>query len=484
MLRRILIFAGSIFLSAPLAHATNLWQVWQLAKANDPAFREAQATRDASMEAKPEAWAQLFPSVSLTASRTKANSSSARLSFFGSQVVPVNSTSNTTQNQWGAQLTQTLFNWQQFKAVQGADYSVAQAQATYEATQQNLMVKVAQAYFGVLNARDLLDADVANQKALAKQYEQAQQQYKVGLAAITGVKEAEAGYEQAKAQVIADRQSLAQAQEALRAITGEYITDLEAPRSRLPLNPPRPANTDAWVNRALKENPNLAAAQLAQKVAQNQVSQQESGYMPQVDLVLQHTHQSLSGDSSYAVPGQGATESPASSQQTDNQIGVQLSWNIFSGGGTRATVNQYQYQADAAMAKEISERRSVEQQVRNAYLAVLSGIAQVQATRQSVAASQVSLQATEAGLKVGTRTVLDVLTSRKDLLSAQKSYYNARYTYLVSVLQLEQSAGTLSPTDIKRLNAWLSPAAGTSPRPATATAPMSASTLPPMGGAA
>jgi len=189
--------------------------------------------------------------------------------------------------------------------------------------------------------------------------------------------------------------------------------------------------------------------------------------------VLQHTHQSVGGNSSYSVPGNGSTQSPASSHVTDNQIGLQLSWNIFNGGATRSTVKQYQYQADAAMAKEISQRRSVEQQVRNAYLAVLSGIAQVQATRQSVASSRVSLQATEAGLKVGTQTVLDVLTSRKDLLSAEKSYYNARYTYLTSVLQLEQAAGTLSPDDIKRLNNWLAPRGAAAPATVMPAAPAS-----------
>jgi len=478
MLRRMLISAGLLAALAPLAHATDLWQVWQLAKANDPAFKQAAANRNASMEAKPQAWAQLMPSIDLNASRTWDNNASDRLNFFGSQVVPVNSSSNTTENQWGAQLTQTLFNWQRITALQGADYSVAQAQATYEATTQNLIVSVAQAYFNVLNARDVLDADTANQQALSKQYEQSQQQYKVGLAAITGVKQSEAAYEQARAQVIADRQSLAQAEEALRAITGRYIKDLEAPKSKLPLNPPDPHSAKAWVKRGLDQNPNLMAAQMSQKAAQNQVTQQEGGYMPSVNLVLQHTHQATGGNSSYYVPGGGSTRSPADSHSTDNQIGLQLSWNIFNGGATRSSVKQSQYQADAAMAQEISQRRSVEQNVRNAYLAVLSGIAQVQATRQSVASSKVSLQATQAGLKVGTQTVLDVLTSRKDLLSAQKSYYNARYGYLVSVLQLEQAAGTLSPDDIKRLNAWLVPRSAapsaTAMPAASAAAPMSA----------
>lgn len=479
MLPRMLLVACALGLAAPAAQAAapasqaaDLWQVWQLATQNDPAFRQAMANRNASQEAKPEAWANLFPSIDLTASRTWNNNtnSSRSLSPYSSSALSYEQATNYRQDQWGAQLTQTLFNWQQFQALRGADYTVAKAQADYETAMQGLVVTVAQAYFNVLNAQDLLNADVGNQTALNKQYQQTEQQYKVGLVAVTGVRQAEAAYDQARAQVIADRQALAQAREALRAITGEYLPDLQSPIRNLPLVPPQPSDVKSWVRKAFADNPALASAQFAQKVAQNQVSQQQGGYMPNLNLVLQSTRSSSGGTSSLCRDALCQPAGPSNGHSADNQIGLQFSWNIFSGGGTRASVKQYQYQADAAMAAEIAERRTVEQNVRNAYLAVLSGIAQVQATKQSVAASQISLKATEEGLKVGTQTTLDVLTSRKDLLAAQKSYYNARYTYLVSVLQLEQAAGTLSPEDIKRLNQWLTAA----PRSATSPGAMSA----------
>ncbi|MGH8272121.1 MAG: TolC family outer membrane protein [Gammaproteobacteria bacterium] len=481
MLRRMLLVACALGIAAPAAHAADLWQVWQLATQNDPAFRQAMANRNASQEAKPAAWANLFPSIDLNASRTWNNSHGDRLSFFGSQVVPVQSSSNDRNDQWGATLTQTLFNWQQFKAIQGADYTVAQAQADYETAMQNLIVSVAQAYFNVLNAQDLLNSDLGNQRALNKQYQQTEQQYKVGLIAVIGVRQAEAAYDQARAQVIADRQALAQAREALRAITGEYLPDLKAPGRDLPLTPPNPADVKSWVRKAFADNPTLASAQFAQKIADNQVSQQQAGYLPNLNLVLQHTRLYGTGHSSYFVPGQGVTNTPDNSHNYDNQIGLQLQWNIFNGGGTHAAAKQARYQADAAMAAEIAQRRTVEQNVRNAYLAVLSGIAQVQATKQAVAASEISLKATAEGLKVGTQTTLDVLTSRKDLLAAQKTFFTSRYTYLVSVLQLEQAAGTLTPDDVKRLNNWLqapgsatAPAAMSAGAPETVPAPISA----------
>lgn len=461
-------------LAAPAAHATDLWQVWQMAKANDPAFRQAEANRNASMQAKPEAWANLFPSIDLSAGRNWNNNSGSSVYPYTQPARTIDSTTNVRQDQLQATLTQTLFNWQQFQAVKGGDLAVAEAEATYQSTLQGLIVSVAQAYFNVLNARDILNADIANERALAKQYQQTEEQYKVGLTAITGVKEAEAGWDQAKAQVIVDRQTLAQSEEALRAITGTYVGDLEEPRPNLPLNPPQPESAQAWVQRALAQNPALAAAQLQSKIAENQVSQQQAGYMPQLDLTLQHTKGWTSGHGSNSFAGQF----PSQSNSSDNTIGLQLSWNLFSGGATRAVVRQYQYQADSAMAKEIAQRRSVEQQVRNAYLAVLSGIAQVQATSQTVAAARVSLQATEAGLQVGTRTTLDVLTARSTLLSDQKAFYNARYTYLVAILQLEQAAGSVSPDNVKQLNQLLSPAAAPSSAPAAMSAPV------PMTGAA
>lgn len=466
MLRRILPLSLLLAAGAPLAHATDLWQVWQLAKANDPAFQQAKANRNASMEAKPQAWAQLLPSIDLSASRTWDNRNGGQLYIYSNPPTDITTTSNTRTNQWGATLTQTLFNWQQFKSVQGADYTVAEAEATYESTLQGLIVTVSQAYFNVLNAQDNLDADTANLKALSKQYERSQQQYKVGLIAITGVKEAEAGYDQAKAQVITDRQALDQAREALRAITGRYIPNLQSPRAQLPLNAPKPENVNDWVQRAMQDNPALAAAQQAQNVARSQVSQQEGGYMPSLNLVLQNMRSNSTGHQTI----NNSSLLPSSSNGSDTTIALKLNWNIFSGGATRATVKQYQYQADSAMAKEISQRRSVEQQVRNAYLAVLSGIASVKANRQSVEASRVSLQATEAGLKVGTRTTLDVLTARKTLLDSQKAYYSARYNYMLAVLQLEQAAGTLDEKNIQQLNGWLAPAGSPAPAPGTSEA--------------
>ena len=338
----------------PTAHAADLWQVWQLARSNDPAFRQAEATRRASMQDRPAAWARLFPSISLTANRTWSNTSSSALRFFGgSQVIPVNSTSNDRRDQWGAQLTQPLFNWQLFQALHGADLSVAQAEARYHATIQGLIVTTAQAYFNVLNARDNLNADRADARALAKQYEQVTQQYKVGLAAITGVKQAEAGYDRARALVIGSRQALAQAEEALRAITGRYGRRLAAPRAALPLIPPRPTRVGAWVTRGLSENPTLVASRLSVQIASNLVAQQQAGYLPQLSLVLSHTRQSLSGKSAYSFGGGAGFASPDRSQMSNNQIALQLSWNIFSGGATRAATRKAEFQTDVAQARDI-----------------------------------------------------------------------------------------------------------------------------------
>ncbi len=484
MLRNILILASTLAVAlgsaVPAAHAADLWQVWQLATQNDPAFKQARANRNASMEARPLAWSKLFPSIDLTANRAWNNdtSSSTALNPYGQQgVVSRSQAQNYRQDGWGATLTQTLFNWQQFQAVQTSGYTVGQARADYEVALQGLIVSVSQAYFNVLNAKDLLNADRANLKALHRQYQQSEQKYKVGLVAVTGVRQSQAAYEQARAQAIVDRQSLAQAREALRAITGRYLPKLEPPRRNLPLLPPMPANVQNWVRTGFANSPGLASAKFAQKVQDNLVDEQRSGYMPTVNLQVSHNYGYTNGNSSLCEGSQCIPAQPDQGNSYANQIGLNLSWNIFQGGGTRDLVKQQQYRADSAMAAEIAERRTVEQNVRNAYLAVISDIAQVQATKQAVVSARTALKATLAGLRVGTQTTIDVLTSRENLLTAQKSFFNARYGYLIAVLQLEQAAGTVTPDDLKRLNALLVPA-GSAAAPNPLSAPIPATATP------
>jgi outer membrane protein len=335
-----------------------------------------------------------------------------------------------------------------------ADATVAQAEADFEAAKQDLILRTATAYFNVLNARDTLAANDAAKQAYAKQLEQAKEKYQVGMSAITDVQEAQAAYDLAVANEINAQQQVTTAEEQLRAITGEPVGDLQEPVPDMPLRSPDPASAKQWVDQALKQNPNLLSAQAAAQAASANVGiKQANDYYPTLSLVAQRNKNHNTGNNIFDLSDTNGTI-----------IGLQLSFPLFSGGGATAQVTQAQRQYDASEDQAKLVTRQTEQQTRTAYLGVLTGISQVQAYKQSVQSNQTSLQATETGMQVGTRTIVDVLTARQNLLNAQTSFANSRYTYLKSVLQLKQAAGILGPDDVKQINSMMQV---TAPNPGT-----------------
>jgi outer membrane protein len=449
------------FLAAAPAYSADLWDVYQLALKNDPTFAQAQANYQAQVENKAIARAGYLPNLSFDASRQLTRSG-------GSFPLAYDPTTNTYLNAnldtrsydttYSLQLTQPIFNWAAWKTIDQADATVAEAAATFEAAQQDLILRTATAYFNVLNARDTLAADHASKTALDKQLEQAKEKYQVGMSAITDVQEAQAAYDQAVANEISAQQQVTTTEEQLRAITGEPVNDLQEPVPDMPLRSPDPASAKQWVDQALKQNPNLLAAQAAVDVSSANVGIKEAGHYPQLNLTLTHNKNNNS---------QILDATPPLGQLTDtngNTLMLNLSVPLFSGGGTTAQVSQAERQLDAAQDQAKLVMRQTEQQARTAYLGVLTGISQVQAYKQSVQSNQTSLQATETGMQVGTRTIVDVLTARQNLLTAQTSFANSRYNYLTSILQLKQAAGILTPDDVKKLNALMQV---TAPNPST-----------------
>jgi outer membrane protein len=331
-----------------------------------------------------------------------------------------------------------------------ANAQVAQAEAAFESAQQDLIVRVATAYFNVLATRDTLASTRASKASTAKQLEQAKRKYHVGLSAITDVQEARAAYDRIIASEIASERSLKNARNALSAIIGRHVTTLAEPGDTTNLKPPTPHNPKAWVDVALKQNPMLIADRFSAKAADKNVGIQAAGHYPSLDLVLQHGKRNQIGELEFL--------DQAYTRRTDigeNEIMLQLTWPIFSGGATFARTRQAKHQYHAAEDQvELSTRQTV-QNTRDTYLGVITGISQVKALKQAVHSSLTSLKATQAGLKVGTRTTIDVLTTRQNLLSAQTNYAQSRYNYLVSTLQLKQAAGILDAADVQRLNRFL-----------------------------
>ena len=459
--------------SMSAANAKDLVGVYEDALKNDPQLRQADANRLASREARPQAWSALLPQISGTLSRNqdKQDGSEAE-GAIGSgtstptgPIQPVNGSSsavpfivNTTAKSWGLNLRESLFSWSNWMSVKQAEKEVAQAEATYLAAQQNLILRVAQAYFNVLSALDGLDANQASLEAISRQLDQANKRFEVGLIAITDVQEAKAARDTAAAAVIAGKRTLATAGDQLSEITGQKYDSLNKPGDEMPLNTPQPADEDRWVTVSLDQNVSLLSNRLQADIARENVRIAFGGHLPTLDLLASKTRTQVDGDES--VSG-----SPFSLSNTinDRQYTVQITVPLFSGGLTQSKVRQAQYQWIAAKEGVVQSSRATERLARDAYLGVISGIARVQALRQALESSQTALKATEAGYEVGTRTAVDVLNSRRTLVQAQTDYAVSRYDYIISVIQLRLAAGNLATNDVTEINKWLAVSAPTVP---------------------
>ncbi len=485
--------------AAAPAQAADLWDVYQLAVQNDPTFLQAYSNYQATEENGAIARGGYFPNISLNGRRTVNRNNGTGTQFIPPDnsttppspggFVPFESNTHGYDTVYGAQLTQAIFDWTAWSAIEQASAQQAQAEADFQAAQQDLILRVATAYFDVLNARDTLAADHAAKDALSKQLEQAREKYEVGMSAITDVQEAQAAYDQSTADEITAQQQVVTAEENLRAITGQQVADLKEPSVDMPLRTPEPATAQQWVDQAMKQNPKLLSAQSGADAASANVGIQRGQHLPTLSLVLAH-NRDTSSQTGTALINQvpvPATTPPGTISQ--NIAYLQLSWPIWNGGTTWARVNQAQYLYQASLDNVKLVTRQTEQQARTAFIGVLSGISQVEALKQSVKSNETSMDATETGLQVGTRTIVDVLTARQNLLKAQTGFANARYTYLKNVLTLKQSAGILTENDVKQINVILqaaaptsdigagpdtAPSAGTMAAPASATSPVPA----------
>jgi len=449
--------------------AENLVEIYTKAQRNDPAIREAEANMLAKMERKPQALANLLPQVDLNAGWSYRDSDGrqafGRAGGAGGSTPRLDFETDSDTRDWAVDLRQTLFDTDVWFRLKKSDKEVAQARADYEVAQQDLVVRVAEAYFDVLAAQDTLASERATKDAIARQLEQAERRFEVGLIAITDVKESQAAYDDAIALEIAARRSLASAKEALREVTGEYPETLAMPGEEFPLIPPAPQIEQDWVDIALQKNASLEAAKLGTEISRDNVKIARSGHAPTVNLTASYGKRRLDGDSTtFDVPQASPPNPPGTiidvpsenySSTTDRSVGVQFSLPIFSGGGTSSAVQEQVYLHRASRENYEKTARNTEREARDAYLGVIAEIARVRALARSVESNQTALEATEAGYDVGTRTTVDVLNSRESLFRAQTQYARSKYDYLINVLKLKQAAGTLSASDVGEINNWL-----------------------------
>jgi outer membrane protein len=447
------------------AAAINLLDVYSRSLDADPLWQQATFTHLAVRENRTQALLNLLP-IDITANKN----------FIG-----IGGNDIRTPAFASAQLSLNLFSWDNWVALKAADATVAQGEANYQAAAQSLIQRVSGQYFAVLAAQDTLAATRSALQSVQIQLDQAEQRYRVGLIAITDVELARASRDSTNAAVIGAKRALATQEDLLRAITDETYQSLAGPRDDMPLLMPEPASEDQWVTTAMTQNANLIASRLASDIAHDNLLTAYGGHIPTINVSVSRNwaleHGTFNGSNPAITQNELVSTInglPTVVDTNDVFWSVGISVPIFTGGATQSRVRQARYTWQAAKAGTEFTSRQTEEQTRDAYQGLISQIAQVQALKQAVESDRTALEATQAGYQVGTKTVVDVLTQRAQLLQDDTNYALAKYAYLNDLVSLRLAAGNLDRSTIVQINSWL-----IEPRPAPPSVPAPAPLTPP-----
>jgi outer membrane protein len=432
LLLQLLFLAGS-----SQARADDLLSVYQLAEQSDPQYQGAIAAHSAALEVAPQSLAVLLPDLSLFGDVSWNR-------FHDRRPQPGEKETTHSKNQvYAARLRQSVYHRDRFIQLAQADNRVAQADAELIAARQDLILRTATRYFLVLGAMDNLDFVGADKDAIARTLEQAKQRFEVGLTAITDVYEAQARYDVAVSDEINARKLLDDTREALRELTGEIPGAVEILKPEIPLLAPEPADTEQWVSTAIEQNPLLLASRAATEAARQEIQVQRSGHYPSMDLVADYSRNNIQFGG--VVP----------QERNDSAIGIEVTMPLYQGGLVSSQTRQARDLFTQTQEEQVQQRREVERQARDNYRGVLAEISKVKALKQAVLSSEKALEASEAGFEVGTRTIVDVLDSQRELLRARRDHARSRYDYLLDTLGLKQAAGIVDADDLDQINDML-----------------------------
>jgi outer membrane protein len=451
-------FALCSLLAGPTS-ADTLVDIYELALENDALLKSRVAQYNADIELEKLALAPLLPQgragYTITDSEADTTSPNVYLNPETNQLdtIDVTSTRNTDTDGYDVSLSQTLFNLSAWFGWRAGKETSLQAEATLSAAQQDLIVRVVQSYFGVLRAQDNLRASLAQERAFERQLEQTRQRFEVGLIAITDVYEAEAARDLAQVTRIVDENNVAVAKENLSVLTGQTPGELFVLGAEFDPRPPEPSDRSAWVDFALENNNQLAAARFAEEAARQNATSLKMGHAPTVTATYRYQDTETTG--SIRQDPESLFNFDPDSDQTNETWQIRFDIPLFAGGSISANRRRAAEQFNAARESRINLTRNTVTQARSLHMTVMSDVSRVKARKQAIISTQSALDATQAGYEVGTRNIVDVLNAQDRLFAAQRDYANSRYDFVINSLRLKEVAGTLSPEDIARLEGFL-----------------------------
>jgi len=436
---------------SPVTMAVDLVGVHDLALTSDPRLQAAEYRREATGENKTQAWANLLPQISANGNWTKGNN---EVFVAGTAVSPDIKTDNTTETRsYGLTLQQSLYRQENYEQLDVARGQITQADAIYQVAFQDFLLRVSNSYFLVLNLIDGVTFAEAEELALKRQFEQAEQRFEVGLTAVTDVHEARASYDNARARAIVARNSLADAKEELKVLTGQYFEAFDVLQEVLPLVEPDPFDADRWVEIALSNNPSVLSSRAAVEIADSNMRLARTGHFPTLDLVANANY----FEDRKRVIRNDLQEKIFSTTLDVDDMSVQLVLNIplYLGGAVNSRTRQARYLMDATGQDLDDVQRATVRETQNAFRAILAGIQEVEAFEQARISAEAALEATQAGFEVGTRTIVDVLIAQQRKFQAQRDNSVARHAYILRHLRLKSIAGLLSSQDLSVVNQLL-----------------------------
>jgi outer membrane protein len=417
------------------ASAEDLLNVYRDSLVSDPVYQSARAQYTASIEALPQARAGYLPNVG------------ANANYFRNRVdEDIAGKFDYTTKGYGVTLSQPIFRMQNWITISQAEKLVFQAETTLAGAVQDLIIRVSQAYFDVLLAKDNVALSGAQKSAISEQLAQAKRNFEVGTATIVDTLEAQARFDQADAQEISDKNSLEVKRRALQQLIGKLPEGLTPLREPLKLAAPQPNDIEAWVTTASDSSVAVINARATVDIAKQEINRQRAGYAPTLDLSASYTR---TDNPTNIVPGLTGPFTNAGA------VGLLLNVPIFQGGLTNSQVRQAVANRDKAEQDLENAARTVALAVRTNFLNVTSGIAQVRALEQALTSTQSQLDSTILGRDVGVRTSVDVLNAQQSVFQTRRDLQQARYNYLLSTLRLKAAAGTLTERDVEDVNRTL-----------------------------
>ncbi|MGZ4955537.1 MAG: TolC family outer membrane protein [Methylobacter sp.] len=439
-IKKLVYFIATVLTGISPLKAQNLSETLTLALQNNPALHQAQARLSAVAETKDQSIARLLPSVYATSASSREYlhniKAKTRSDYRGTDV---------NQEYWNhtfnVNLTQPLFRWEYWIELSQSDNEIAKSEALYQAELQNLMAKTAEYYFNVLAAKDALDVVQAEKQAITQQLEQAKQRFEAGFVAMTDVYDAQAAFDQAVTSEIEAGNQLDNQKDLLREIIGNNDVRLNALGEQLPLLKPVPADMSAWNQLAQGNNMSIVSAINQAEVARKSIELKRSGHLPSLDLVAAYGVSDNS--SSFGLRGDGRS------------VGLQLNVPLFEGGMVNSKTRQAVFEYEAAKENLNASRLTVERQVNYAYRGLMTSISRVESLSSAIISAQKALEANEVGFDAGTRTMVDVLITQKNLFRAKRDFSRARYDYLIYSIKLKQASSDLTQNDLEQINRLL-----------------------------